>query len=281
MDESRAADPVFYKFIKAMPAAPRLITLMTDFGAKDHFVGVMKGVIAGIAPGARVVDLTHEIEAFQVKQARYLLSQSWPYFPPRTIHVVVVDPGVGSARRPLLVEANSQLFIGPDNGVLSEVVALPKAKVRELTNRKLWLDEVSATFHGRDVFAPVAAHMATGVTPARAGKLIKDARRDAGMAPVRTGKRFWVGEVVHVDRFGNLITNLTPPDMPELGPRIVALKAGYEVIAGLSTHYAAAAPGAVVALVGSGGTIEIAVHQGRADRKLGLSVGSPVELELV
>ncbi len=263
-----------------MPAAPRLITLMTDFGLKDHFVGVMTGVIAGIAPRARVVDITHEIEPCQTRQARYLIGQSWRHFPPRTIHLVVVDPGVGSARRPLLVEANAHLFIGPDNGIFSDILALPKAKARELTNRKLWLPELSATFHGRDIFAPVAAHLAAGITPAKAGKLIKDALRGPSMAPVRTGKRFWTGEVVHIDRFGNLITNLTPLDMPELGQRRAALKVGYEVIDGLSPNYAAAAPGSVLALVGSGGAIEISVNQGRADRKLGVGLGSPVELEL-
>lgn len=263
-----------------MPAGTPLITLMTDFGARDHFVGVMKGVIAGIAPRARVVDITHEIEPYAIGQARYLLSQSYPYFPPRTVHVVVVDPGVGSERRPLLVEAAGQIFAGPDNGVFSEVLSLPKAKARELTNRKLWLPEVSATFHGRDIFAPVAAHMAAGIAPARAGKLIRDARREPAREPVRTGKRFWIGEVLHADRFGNLITNLRPLDLPELGQRRAVIKIGFEVIDGLSPNYASAAPGTLMALTGSGGTIEIAVNQGRADRKLGVGPGSPVELEL-
>lgn len=263
-----------------MPAAPRLITLMTDFGLKDHFVGVMKGVIAAIAPHARVIDITHEIEPFQISQARYLLSQSWPFFPPRTIHVAVVDPGVGGERRPLLVEAGGHYFAGPDNGLFSDVLALPKAKARELTNRKLWLESVSSTFHGRDIFAPVAAHLAAGMAPARAGRLIRDALRGVSTAPVRTGKRFWSGQVLHVDRFGNLITNLDPRSLPAHDPRRLTLKAGFEVIAGLTSNYAAAAPGSLLAVVGSGGTIEIAVNQGRADRKLGLGVGSPVELEL-
>lgn len=254
---------------------------MTDFGLADHFVGVMKGVIAGIAPQARVIDISHEIAPFQIAQARYLLAQAYPYSPPRTIHVVVVDPGVGSARRPLLVEAARQIFIGPDNGIFGDLLALPKAKVRELTNPALWLPHVSSTFHGRDIFAPVAAHLAAGVSPAKAGKLVQDALRQRSLAPVRTGKRYWTGEVVHVDRFGNLITNLAPLDLPELGRRRAVLKIGYEVIDGLSASYSAAPPGAVVAVVGSGGTIEIAVNQGRADRKLGVGPGSPVDLELV
>lgn len=263
-----------------MPAASPLITLMTDFGLKDHFVGVMKGVIARIAPRARVVDITHDIEPYSLPQARYLLSQSYPYFPPRSVHVVVVDPGVGGERRPLLVEAAGRIFIGPDNGVFSDLLALPKAKARELTNRKLWLPEVSSTFHGRDIFAPVAAHVAGGVAPARAGKLVRDARREVPREPVRTGKRFWVGEVLHADRFGNLITNLRPLEMPELGRRRAVIKIGFEVIDGLSPNYASVPPGTVVAVVGSGGTIEIAVNQGHAGRKLGVGPGSPVELEL-
>lgn len=263
-----------------MPAVPRLITLMTDFGLKDHFVGVMKGVIAAVAPRARVIDITHEIEPFQIAQARYLLCQTYPHFPPRTIHVAVVDPGVGGARRPLLVEAAGQTFIGPDNGIFTDVLALPKARARELTNRKLWRAAISSTFHGRDIFAPVAAHLAAGVTPARAGRIIRDPLRAESRAPLRTGKRFWTGEVVHIDRFGNLITNLTPREMTELGPRRTILKAGYEIIDGIAPGYSAVPPGAVVAVVGSGGTIEIAVNQGHAARKLGLGIGSPVELEL-
>lgn len=263
-----------------MPTAPPLITLMTDFGHRDHFVGVMKGVIAAIAPRARVISVTHGIEPFQITQARYLLSQTYPYFPPRTIHVVVVDPGVGGARRPLLVEAAGQYFIGPDNGLFTDVLALPKARARELSNRAQWRATISSTFHGRDIFAPAAAHLAAGAAPARAGRLIRDARLAESLAPQRTGKRLWTGQVVHIDHFGNLITNLAPLDMPELGPRRTVLKIGYEIIDGIAPSYSAAAPGAVVAVVGSGGTIEVAVNQGHAARKLGLGIGSPVELEL-
>jgi S-adenosyl-L-methionine hydrolase (adenosine-forming) len=254
---------------------------MTDFGLHDQFVAVMKGVIAGIAPQARIIDITHEIAPFQIAQARYLLAQTYPYFPPRTIHVVVVDPGVGSARRPLLVEAVGQYFIGPDNGVFGDVLSLPKAKARELTNSRLWRQEVSTTFHGRDIFAPVAARIAAGIRPSAAGKLIHDAMRLRSNAPVRTGKRFWTGGIIHVDRFGNLITNLAPLDVPELGQRRLVLKIGYEVIDGLAANYAAVPVGSLAAVIGSGGSIEIVVNQGRADRKLGVGPGSPVDLELV
>src|ERR1035437_1941217 len=133
---------------------PPLITLITDFGLKDHFAGVMQGVIASIAPAARVINITHEVEPYAIPQARFLLAQSWPYFPKGTIHVVIVDPGVGSARRPILVQAHSHMFVGPDNGLFSDLLETPHAKARLISNRKLMLASVGNTFHGRDVFAP-------------------------------------------------------------------------------------------------------------------------------
>ncbi|MBI5086414.1 MAG: SAM-dependent chlorinase/fluorinase, partial [Acidobacteria bacterium] len=154
-----------------------IITLLTDFGSRDPYAGIMKGVILSIAPRARIVDLSHEVEPFQVSQARFLLKQSWPYFPKGTIHVCVVDPGVGSARRPLLVQAAGHVFIGPDNGIFTDLLHLKAARVRHITNSKLFLKHVSQTFHGRDVFAPVAAHIAVGFAPAKAGPLVQDALR--------------------------------------------------------------------------------------------------------
>ena len=141
-----------------------LITLTTDFGAADHFVGAMKGVILGIAPRAQIVDITHEIRPYDVNEAAFVIAQAWRYFPKRTVHVVVVDPGVGSARRPILAEAAGQFFIAPDNGVLSMIYDAAPHKVRVISNPKLMSKVVSRTFHGRDVFAPAAAHLAGGVT---------------------------------------------------------------------------------------------------------------------
>ena len=186
----------------------RIITLLTDFGLRDHFAGVLKGVIAGIAPRTRVIDITHEVTPFAVAQARFLLGQSWPYFPEGTIHLAIVDPGVGSERRPILVEAYGHCFLGPDNGLFSDLLAAPRAKVRLIADSKLFLPAVSATFHGRDVFAPVAAHLSLGVAPARVGSLIHDAVSDTASQAVQDSKGVWTGEVVHADRFGNLITNL-------------------------------------------------------------------------
>ena len=143
-----------------------IITLTTDFGSGDHFAGTMKGVILGIAPRASIVDITHEIAPYQVGEAAFVIAQAWRYFPKRTIHVIVVDPGVGSARRPILVEAGGHLFVAPDNGVLSMIYGAVKHRVRVISNAKVMLDPVSRTFHGRDIFAPAAAHLVAGVAPA-------------------------------------------------------------------------------------------------------------------
>src|SRR5947209_10040876 len=151
-----------------------LVTLTTDFGTSDHFVGVMKGVISGIVPQARIVDITHQVQPFEIADGAFLIAQAYSHFPKKTIHVVVVDPGVGSARRPLLVEMAGQYFVAPDNGVLSMVYSRAPHKARHITNEAYFLKPVSLTFHGRDVFAPVAAHLASGVAPSRFGKTISD-----------------------------------------------------------------------------------------------------------
>src|SRR5580692_5562992 len=183
------------------------ITLTTDFGTADHYVGAMKGVILGISPHARIVDITHEIAPQDVNEAAFVIAQAWRYFPKGTIHVVVVDPGVGSARRPVLCEAEGQFFIAPDNGVLSMVYDSSRHKVRAISNSRLFLKKVSRTFHGRDVFAPAAAHLSKGMAPEKFGKMILDYARDGVVKPVRLSANEWNGVVLKTDRFGNLITN--------------------------------------------------------------------------
>src|SRR6185295_1940715 len=153
---------------------PSIVTLTTDFGRSDHFAGVMKGVILGICPGAPIVDITHECGAYDIDEAAFTIAQVYRYFPPKTVHVVVVDPGVGTARRPILIEAAGQFFVGPDNGVFGFILSREKHKVRVITSRKYLLHPVSQTFHGRDVFAPVAAHLSKGIPPSRIGPLIDD-----------------------------------------------------------------------------------------------------------
>src|SRR5258708_9747986 len=147
-----------------------IITLTTDFGLSDHFAGTMKGVILGICPAAEIIDISHEVGAFAVTEAAFLLAQAYRYFPRGTVHVVVIDPGVGTSRRPILAEAKGQRFVAPDNGVLSMVYAREKHKVRWVTAEKYFLRPVSQTFHGRDIFSPAAAHLARGVAPAEIGK---------------------------------------------------------------------------------------------------------------
>src|SRR5271166_4685381 len=208
----------------------RIITLTTDFGTSDHFVGTMKGVILGLQPLAQIVDITHEIQPFEVVQGAFVIAQAYSYFPKGSIHVVVIDPGVGSTRRPILAEMAGQYFVAPDNGVLSMVFSRELAKVRHITNEKFFLKPLSRTFHGRDVFAPVAASLAKGVPAGRFGKPIDDYLRLSLEKPNRTGKRVWTGTVLKVDRFGNLVTNFHIDDFEQVKTRPFELNAGLEKI---------------------------------------------------
>jgi S-adenosylmethionine hydrolase len=193
-----------------------LITLLTDFGTADYFVGAMKGVILSINARARVVDLTHEIAAHDVRAGAFTLLAVYRDFPAGTIHVAVVDPGVGSARRPILVTGGGQFFVGPDNGLFSYVYERERdARVFHLTREKYFRQPVSATFHGRDIFAPVAGALSSGTTPAELGDEIKDYQRLAPLAPSRLRSGEMEAAIIHIDRFGNCITNLTRRDLTE------------------------------------------------------------------
>jgi S-adenosylmethionine hydrolase len=259
---------------------PLIVTLLTDFGDRDGFVGVMKGVILGICPEARLVDLSHQVEPGDVAGGALLLRAAVAYFPPGTIHLAVVDPGVGSERRPIALAAGGHRFVGPDNGLLWPAAAhlagndaAPMARL--LTNAAYRLPWVSATFHGRDLFAPAAAHLARGVEWESLGPAVTDpvrweppsvSRHAAGVA----------GEVLWIDRYGNAVTNLTPADADTVGPAWVAEIAGARLAPG--THYAGAPPGEPLVLLGSMGTYEIAVNRGSAAERLGLRRGDPVRL---
>lgn len=255
-----------------------LITFTTDFGTSDHFAGTMKGVVLGIAPTARIVDITHEVQPFEVTDGAYTIAQTYRYFPKKTIHVVVVDPGVGSTRRPLLAEMAGQYFIAPDNGVLSMIFSREQAKVRHITNERYFLTPLSRTFHGRDVFAPVAAYLACGVTPAKFGKVIDDHLRLALPQPARTGKHSWTGSILKVDRFGNLITNLHVDEFPRVRTHAFALNVGLQTVSRLALTFTEAGLGELFVLVGSSGYLEVATNQGSAAKTLGCGAGSPVEL---
>jgi S-adenosylmethionine hydrolase len=256
------------------------ITLTTDFGTSGHFVGTMKGVILGIAPRVRIVDITHEIAPFDLSEAAFAIAQAWRYFPKGTIHVVVVDPGVGSPRRAIICEAEGQFFIAPDNGVLSMIYDASHSKVRVISNEKLFLKKVSKTFHGRDVFAPASAHLAKGLAPAKFGKLIADPVRNFLLKPTRLSRHDWSGVVLQTDRFGNLITNFNVDEFPDLAEQPIELRTGLERITRLAGTYAETAIGELFAIVGSSGYVEVVVNQGSAAKALGVGTGSPVELEI-
>jgi hypothetical protein len=260
--------------------ANRLITFITDFGLSDHFVGVMKGVVAGIAPTALVVDITHDIAPYNVTEAAFVIAETWPYFPKRTIHVVVVDPGVGSARRPILAEAGGHFFIAPDNGVLSMVFDATPHKIRVISNPKVMRRDISRTFHGRDVFAPAAAHLAKGAQPAAFGKRIQDFVRIWIAQPSPKGQNAWRGVVLKVDRFGNLITNFAARDFAGINTRPFEMRAGTQRLHRLVLTYSDTAVGDVFVIVGSSGYLEIAANQASAASLLGCSAGGPVELDL-
>ena len=255
-----------------------LITLTTDFGVTDHFAATMKGVILGIAPKARIIDVTHQVRAFEIAEAAFVIAEAYRYFPAKTIHVIVVDPGVGSARRPLLAEMGGQYFVAPDNGVLSMIFEREQAKVRHVTADRYFLKPVSRTFHGRDIFAPVAAHLAAGIPPARLGKLVTDHLRLNLGHPTQTGKRTWTGAVLKVDHFGNLITNLHIDRFLDIRTRPFELNVGLEKIARLALTFSEGEQGEMFVIVGSSGYIEVSANQASAAKILGCGVGSPVEL---
>ena len=258
-----------------------VITLTTDFGLSDHFVGAMKGVIVGICPAAEIVDISHEIGAFGIAEGAFLVAQSWRYFPRGTVHVVVIDPGVGTSRRPILVQAAGHCFVAPDNGVLSMMYAQEKHKVRWVTAEKYFLQPVSQTFHGRDIFSPVGAHLARGVPPAKMGRLITDYMRLNFEKPVRTARRGWTGTILKIDGFGNLITNFPAADFPDLAKYPFEMSVGLETVRRMANNYAECGPGELFVIVGSSGYLEVSSSQASAAKMLGCAVGAPVELRLL
>ncbi len=258
----------------------RLITLTTDFGTSDHFVGAMKGVIAGIAPTVRVVDITHEVTPYNTLEGAFVIAQASPYFPKGTIHVVVVDPGVGSERRAILAEAGGQFFIAPDNGALSMIFARGPHKVRVISNPKLALKEISRTFHGRDIFAPAAAHLALGIKPAQFGKLIGDYVRIEAVQPREIAPNAWVGTILKADRFGNLITNFNIDEFFAIKTNPFVMKVGETQIGRLALTFADTERGELAVVVGSTGYLEIVANQASAAGVLGCGAGAPVEMEI-
>jgi S-adenosylmethionine hydrolase len=265
-----------------MPAAISLITLLTDFGERDYFVASMKGVILNINPQARIVDLSHQVGPQQVDEAAYLLKSCYRYFPDGTVHVVVVDPGVGSARRPLLVTSSRYYFVAPDNGVLTHIFQEElSVEVREIENKQYRLDAEGATFDGRDLFAPAAAWLTRGQPPGSYGRLIRDYVRLPSQEPTWEGQAL-VGRIVYVDHFGNLISNVTPLHLKEVEGKLrrsrVTIRVGGTVIEGLTSHYAEGSPDAPHALINSNGQLEVFVKEGSAAEWLKLGRGERIEV---
>lgn len=253
----------------------RIVTLLTDFGLADPFVGIVKGVILGLSPEVECVDLTHDIPPQDILAGALALEAAVPYFPPGTIHLAVVDPGVGSERRPLAVEAGDHGFVGPDNGLFTFLWRRPGVRAVACTNPAYHLPSVSRTFHARDLFAPVAAHLSLGVPLSRLGPPVEDPVEVPWPVP-RTAGDAEEGEVVYVDRFGNLVTNVTFPESRD--GRAVAIEVAGVRIEGLAPHYGAVRAGDVGAIVGSTGRIEIFVNRGNARDRLGVGRGAPVRV---
>ena len=261
-----------------------IITLTTDFGSSDHFVGAMKGVILDILPEARIVDICHSVQAFDVLDGALTISQAYSYFPNRTIHVVIVDPGVGTARRPILASSDKYHFVAPDNGVLSLVYAREqRMHVRHITSEHYFLQPVSNTFHGRDIFAPVAAYLAKEVDSMKFGDEVEDYVRFSAPKPKAVDQNRVRGVVLKVDRFGNLITNITPQDAPLLFAgegKAFKIVVGSCEITEIHRAYAEGAPGEVMGVLGSMGFLEIAANRGAAAQLTGAGKGTDVTIIL-
>jgi S-adenosylmethionine hydrolase len=261
----------------------RIVALLTDFGSRDPFVGIMRGVMLRINPDLQLIDLSHEITPQRIREAAIVLSASYPYFPPQTIFLVVVDPGVGGTRRPIVVETADHLFVAPDNGVLG--LALDQSEVRcviHATKTQYFRQPISRTFHGRDVFAPLAAWLSRGISASEMGTTVDDYQHLELPGPrVQAGEEL-VGEVIYQDRFGNLITNITeawvieiwgPPPWPGIEVHIDT-----SVIRGLDSHYAQRSPQELGIIINSWGLFEVFANGSSAAQKTGAVEGRPVRM---
>jgi len=253
-----------------------IITLLTDFGTADAFVGTMKGVILGINRDVQIVDLTHAVPPQQILPAALILRSAVPFFPTRTTHVAVVDPGVGSTRRPIVIEAEAGYLVGPDNGVLSlAAAAVGRRQVRVIDNAQCFRHPVSQTFHGRDIFAPAAAHLAGGGAAEVLGPPIESIVELTVPAPTDTAYGLH-GEVIHIDHFGNLLTNIDAGALARFTVQGVSVSINGEAVAGPVNAYAAVPEGTPLAIVGSWGVVEIAVRNGSAAETFAAGLGTPV-----
>lgn len=259
--------------------ADPLITLTTDFGSGSHYVAAAKGIILALNPEVRLVDLSHDIPAQDLRQAAFFLLSTLPYFPPHALHVVVVDPGVGSARAILYVELGNQRLLVPDNGCWTWLLEQERRRPRviRVTEKRFWRSRVSATFHGRDIFAPVAANLSLGLDPRQLGPIVTNWVSLERPAPHYDAHGI-AGEVIYIDHFGNIITNISGEALT-LDDRPKRIKIGGVEVPRIVRTYSDAEPGTLIALVSSTEWLEVAVNQGYAARQLDARIGTPVTIE--
>ena len=265
-----------------MPHRP-IVTLTTDFGTNDYFVGAVKGVILDIVPEAAIVDISHAVQAYDVLDGALTISQTYSYFPTGTVHMVVVDPGVGTARRPIIASSDGYHFVAPDNGVLSMVYAKEeRIHVRHITSDHYFRQPVSSTFHGRDIFAPCAAYLAKLVDSHKFGDEIEDYVKFAAPKPKPAGDNRLRAVVLKVDRFGNLLTNIRPEDVPALfdGKSKFKVTVGSKEITEIRSSFADGGPGEVFGIIGSMGYLEIVANRAAAAQLTGAGKGSEVSIFL-
>ncbi len=263
-----------------MKAKRAVITLITDFGGQGEYSGAMKGVILRLNPACQIIDITHEISPQNILQAAWVLKNCYAYYPPGTVHLVVVDPGVGTARRAVAVKKGEYSFVGPDDGVFTWIYRQGKASVHELTDSRYHLSPVSDTFHGRDIFAPAAAHLSLGVKPASFGPAVEDPVSLEWPRPTLS-RGTLRGRILWADSFGNGMTNISREEFgPGLEGRGVEISGKGWRIKRISRTYGEGKPGETMALFGSGGLLEISINSGSARAALGLKAGDPIVLKL-
>jgi len=253
------------------------MTLLTDFGTKDHYVASMKGAILNINPECLLIDITHEVNPHDIEEGAFILASTYSYFPKGTVHLSVVDPGVGGIRRPILIVTQNYFFVGPDNGLFTFVAQREKVKqVVALTKKKYFFSKVSSTFHGRDIFAPVAAHLSLGIKPSAFGHKIDSLEWLGFEGPfIKEGKL--LGEILHVDTFGNLVSNIDEGKLFRfIQGRPFVIRVGRKTIRGLKKGYWEGNKDEAIALLGSGGFLEISVREGDAQKVLKVKRGDPI-----
>lgn len=259
-----------------------IITLTTDFGTDDGFVGSVKGVILSINPGASIVDISHTVNPYDILGGAFVLYQAYSYFPENTIHIAVVDPGVGSKRQAIIIETDKHTFVGPNNGIFSLVLKNEKPKkIISLTNEEYFLNDVSNTFHGRDIFAPVAARLSLGETVSNFGDELEKIETTDWGKPLRIENRL-EGTVLHIDRFGNLITNISTEDILSFSKESpIQIQVGEKSIKGLSKTYSDGKKGEPIALISSNKLLEIACNMDSAQSLIGINKLAKVVVERV